>query len=90
VPWAAYLGTTGHWGGGGGAGAKASRKLGVVAPMLFSLSQGASPRALSGSQNMEGAGCRDRGSKRTWEESDATDNDTSNVHVEATTGEGVT
>jgi hypothetical protein len=38
---------------------------------------------------MEGAGCRDRGTKRTREESDDT-NDTTNIHLEVTTGEGVT
>jgi hypothetical protein len=40
---------------------------------------------------MEGAGCRDRGTKRTREESDDTnDDDTANIHLEVTTGEGVT
>jgi hypothetical protein len=39
---------------------------------------------------MEGAGCRDRGTKRTREESDDTNNDTTNIHLEVTTGEGVT
>jgi hypothetical protein len=40
---------------------------------------------------MEGAGCRDRGTKRTREESDDTnDDDTTNIHLEVTTGEGVT
>jgi hypothetical protein len=39
---------------------------------------------------MEGAGCRDRGTKRAREESDDTnDDDTINVHLEVTTGEGV-
>jgi hypothetical protein len=38
---------------------------------------------------MEGAGCRDRGTKRTREESDDTNN-TTNIHLEVTTGEGVT
>jgi hypothetical protein len=41
---------------------------------------------------MEGAGCRDkrRGTKRTREESDDTKDDTINIHLEVTTGEGVT
>jgi DNA-binding beta-propeller fold protein YncE len=40
---------------------------------------------------MEGAGCRDRGTKRTREESDDTnDDDTANIHLEVATGEGVT
>jgi hypothetical protein len=39
---------------------------------------------------MEGAGCRDRGTKRTREESDDTNDDTTNIHLEVTTGEGVT
>jgi DNA-binding beta-propeller fold protein YncE len=39
---------------------------------------------------MEGAGCRDRGTKRTREESDDTNNDSTNIHLEVTTGEGVT
>jgi hypothetical protein len=39
---------------------------------------------------MEGAGCRDRGTKRTREESDHTNDDTTNIHLEVTTGEGVT
>jgi DNA-binding beta-propeller fold protein YncE len=38
---------------------------------------------------MEGAGCRDRGTKRTREESDDT-NETTNIQLEVTTGEGVT
>jgi DNA-binding beta-propeller fold protein YncE len=40
--------------------------------------------------NMEGAGCRDRGTKRTREERDDTTDDTTNIHLEVTTGEGVT
>jgi DNA-binding beta-propeller fold protein YncE len=43
-----------------------------------------------GSQNMEGAGCRDRGTKRTREERDDKNNDIINIHLEVTTGEGVT
>jgi DNA-binding beta-propeller fold protein YncE len=43
-----------------------------------------------GSQNMEGAGCRDRGTKRTREESDDTNDDAINIHLEVTTGDGVT
>jgi DNA-binding beta-propeller fold protein YncE len=43
-----------------------------------------------GSQNMEGAGCRDKGTKRTREERDDTNDDTTNIHLEVTTGEGVT
>jgi DNA-binding beta-propeller fold protein YncE len=44
-----------------------------------------------GSQNMEGAGGpRDRGTKRTREESDDTKDDTNSIHLEVTTGEGVT
>jgi hypothetical protein len=39
---------------------------------------------------MEGAGCRDRGTKRTREESDDSNDDTNNIHLEVTTGEGVT
>jgi hypothetical protein len=39
---------------------------------------------------MEGAGCRDRGTKRTREGSDDTNDDTNNIHLEVTTGEGVT
>jgi sugar lactone lactonase YvrE len=39
---------------------------------------------------MEGAGCHDRGTKRTREESDDANDDTTNVHLEVTTGEGVT
>jgi hypothetical protein len=40
---------------------------------------------------MEGAGSHDRGTKRTREESDDTnDDDTINIHLEVTTGEGVT
>jgi hypothetical protein len=40
---------------------------------------------------MEGAGCRDRGTKRTREErDDANDDDTTSIHLEVTTGEGVT
>jgi tripartite motif-containing protein 2/3 len=40
---------------------------------------------------MEGAGCRDGGTKRTREERDDTnDDDTTNIHLEVTTGEGVT
>jgi hypothetical protein len=40
---------------------------------------------------MEGAGCRDRGIKRTREESDdASGDDSTNIHLEVTTGEGVT
>jgi DNA-binding beta-propeller fold protein YncE len=40
---------------------------------------------------MEGAGSCDRGTKRTREESDDTnDDDTINIHLEVTTGEGVT
>jgi sugar lactone lactonase YvrE len=37
-----------------------------------------------------GAGCRDRGTKRTREESDHTNADATNIHLEVTTGEGVT
>jgi DNA-binding beta-propeller fold protein YncE len=39
---------------------------------------------------MEGAGCRDRGTKRTREETGDTNDDTTNIHLEVTTGEGVT
>jgi DNA-binding beta-propeller fold protein YncE len=39
---------------------------------------------------MEGAGCRDRGTKRSREESDHTNDDTADIHLEVTTGEGVT
>jgi hypothetical protein len=39
---------------------------------------------------MEGAGCRDRGTKRTREESGDSNGDTTNIHLEVTTGEGVT
>jgi DNA-binding beta-propeller fold protein YncE len=39
---------------------------------------------------MEGASCRNRGTKRTREESDDTNDDTTNIHLEVTTGEGVT
>jgi DNA-binding beta-propeller fold protein YncE len=39
---------------------------------------------------MEGAGCRDRGTKRTREESDDSNDDNTNIHLEVTTGEGVT
>jgi hypothetical protein len=39
---------------------------------------------------MEGAGCRDRGTKRTREERDDTNDDDTNIHLEVTTGEGVT
>jgi hypothetical protein len=40
---------------------------------------------------MEGAGSHDRGTKRTREESDDTnDDDATNIHLEVTTGEGVT
>jgi hypothetical protein len=39
---------------------------------------------------MEGAGCRDRGTKRTREEIDDTNDDTNSIHLEVTTGEGVT
>jgi hypothetical protein len=40
---------------------------------------------------MEGAGCRDRGTKRTREENDDTSgDDITNIHLEVTTGEGVT
>jgi tripartite motif-containing protein 2/3 len=39
---------------------------------------------------MEGAGCRDRGIKRTREERDDLNDDTINIHLEVTTGEGVT
>jgi DNA-binding beta-propeller fold protein YncE len=39
---------------------------------------------------MEGAGSHDRGTKRTREESDDTNGDTINIHLEVTTGEGVT
>jgi hypothetical protein len=39
---------------------------------------------------MEGAGSHDRGTKRTREESDETNSDTTNIHLEVTTGEGVT
>jgi DNA-binding beta-propeller fold protein YncE len=43
-----------------------------------------------GSQNMEGAGSHDRATKRTLEESDDAKNDSANIHLEVTTGEGVT
>jgi hypothetical protein len=43
-----------------------------------------------GSQNMEGAGCHDKGTKWTREESDEPNDDTTNIHLEVTTGEGVT
>jgi hypothetical protein len=39
---------------------------------------------------MEGAGCRDRGTKRTREESDDTNDGINNIYLEVTTGEGVT
>jgi hypothetical protein len=39
---------------------------------------------------MEGAGCRDRGTKRTREERDDSNDHTVNIHLEVTTGEGVT
>jgi hypothetical protein len=39
---------------------------------------------------VEGAGSGDRGTKRTPEESDDTNDDTNNIHLEVTTGEGVT
>jgi hypothetical protein len=39
---------------------------------------------------MEGAGCRDRGTKRTREESDDANDGITNIHLEVTTGEGVT
>jgi sugar lactone lactonase YvrE len=39
---------------------------------------------------MEGAGSHDRGTKRTREESDDANDDTINIHLEVTTGEGVT
>jgi DNA-binding beta-propeller fold protein YncE len=39
---------------------------------------------------MEGAGSHDRGTKRTREESDDTNDDTTNIHLEVTTGEGAT
>jgi DNA-binding beta-propeller fold protein YncE len=39
---------------------------------------------------MEGAGSHDRGTKRTRVESDDTNDDTTNIHLEVTTGEGVT
>jgi DNA-binding beta-propeller fold protein YncE len=39
---------------------------------------------------MEGAGSRDRGTKRTREEINDTDDGTPNIHLEVTTGEGVT
>jgi hypothetical protein len=39
---------------------------------------------------MEGAGCHDRGTKRTREESDDKNDDTTIIHLEVTTGEGVT
>jgi DNA-binding beta-propeller fold protein YncE len=39
---------------------------------------------------MEGAGCHDRGTKRTREESDDSNDDIINIHLEVTTGEGVT
>jgi hypothetical protein len=39
---------------------------------------------------MEGAGCRDKGTKRTREESDDTNDDTAIIRLEVTTGEGVT
>jgi tripartite motif-containing protein 2/3 len=45
---------------------------------------------LNGSQIMEGAGSRDRGTKRTREESDDSNDGTTNIHLEVTTGEGVT
>jgi sugar lactone lactonase YvrE len=39
---------------------------------------------------MEGAGSHDRGTKRTREESDDANDGTTNIHLEVTTGEGVT
>jgi DNA-binding beta-propeller fold protein YncE len=39
---------------------------------------------------MEGAGCRDRGTKRTREESDDTNDGNINIDLEVTTGEGTT
>jgi DNA-binding beta-propeller fold protein YncE len=39
---------------------------------------------------MEGAGSHGRGTKRTREESDDTNDDSTNIHLEVTTGEGVT
>jgi hypothetical protein len=39
---------------------------------------------------MEGAGFGDRGTKRTREESDDKNDDTTNIHLEVTTGEGAT
>jgi DNA-binding beta-propeller fold protein YncE len=39
---------------------------------------------------MEGAGCRDRGTKRSREESDDKNDGTTNIHLEVTTGEGAT
>jgi DNA-binding beta-propeller fold protein YncE len=40
---------------------------------------------------MEGAGCHDRGTKRTREQRDDTkDDDTTNIHLEVATGEGMT
>jgi DNA-binding beta-propeller fold protein YncE len=39
---------------------------------------------------MEGAGSRDRGTKRTREESDDTNDGTTDIHLEVTTGEGAT
>jgi hypothetical protein len=39
---------------------------------------------------MEGAGCRDIGTKRTREERDDKNDDIINIHLEVTTGEGVT
>jgi hypothetical protein len=41
-------------------------------------------------EGARGAGSHDRGTKRTREESDEANNDTTNVHLEVTTGEGVT
>jgi DNA-binding beta-propeller fold protein YncE len=41
-------------------------------------------------EGARGAGSSDRGTKRTREESDQANNDTTNIHLEVTTGEGVT
>jgi hypothetical protein len=41
-------------------------------------------------KNAKGAGSHDRGTKRTREESDGTNDDSTNIHLAVTTGEGVT
>jgi DNA-binding beta-propeller fold protein YncE len=42
------------------------------------------------SYSVEGAGSRDKGTKRTREESDDANDNTTNIHLEVTTGDGVT